>query len=72
MVHDFIYNHDVWPLSGKRHFSDHDNPHPKKKQTQINYDREQAKKCMMDDWLGPIPIFPDKSFEAPFVLSKLW
>ena len=30
MVHHFIHDHDVQPLSGKRHSSDADDPHPTK------------------------------------------
>ncbi len=63
MVYNLTCDHDVWPLSWKRHSSDADDPHPTKMGKQIQYDREQANKCLMDDWLGPIPRFPDKLFE---------
>lgn len=55
MVHKFICDHDVQLLMMKRHSSNANYPHPPKKRTQIKYDREHAKKCVMDDWLGPIP-----------------
>ncbi len=71
MVYDFIREHDVQLLSGKRCSSDPDDPHPIKKRKQINYDRERAKKCAMDDWLGPIPRFPDKSFECTFCINRV-
>ena len=60
MVYEFIRGHNVRPLLGKRCSSDPDDPHQTKKRKQISYDRERAKKCMMEDWLGPIPRFPDK------------
>jgi hypothetical protein len=60
MVRDVISEHDVQPLSRKRQSSGATDLHPTKKRKQIEYNREQAKKCMMDDWLGPIPRFPDK------------
>ena len=69
-VYNFIRDHDVRPLSQKRHSSDADDPHPTKKQKKIQYDREQAKKCMMDVWLGPIPRFPDKLFECTFCIKR--
>ena len=63
MVHDIISEHELKSLSGKRQSSDATDLHRTKKRKQIEYDREQAKKCVMGDWLGPIPRFPDKSFE---------
>ena len=65
-VYNFIRDHDVWPLSSKRHSSDADDPHPTKKRKQKQYARDQAKKCVMDDWLGPIPKLPDQLFECTF------
>jgi hypothetical protein len=69
MVYDFARKHDVQPLSGKRRSSDPDDPHPIKKRKHINYNRERAKKSVMDDWLGPIPRYPDKSFEHTFCIK---
>ena len=69
MVFNFIHDHNVQPLSRKRHSSDADDPHPTKKRKQIQYDRDQAKKWMMDDWLGPILRFPEKSFECTFCIK---
>ena len=66
MVRHVICDHDVQPLSGKRQSSNATDLHPTKKRKQIKYDKEQAKKCMMDDWLGSIPRFPDKSFKWTF------
>ena len=66
MVQHIIHDCDVRPLSGKRQSSDATDLCPPKKRKQIEYDREQAKKCVMDDWLGFIPKFPDKSFERTF------
>ncbi len=59
MVHHVIHDHDVLLLSGKRQSSDATDLHPPKKRKQIKYNSERAKKCMMDDWLGSIPRFPD-------------
>jgi hypothetical protein len=70
VVFSFICDHDVGLLSGKTRSSDPDDPHPAKKQKQINYDRERAKKCVTDDWLGPILRFPDKSFECTFCIKQ--
>ena len=66
MVRHVIRDHDVQLLSGKRQSSGATDLHPTKKRKQIKYDREQAKKCMMDDWLGSIPRFPHKLFECTF------
>ena len=66
MVRHVIHDHDVQLLSGKRQSSGATDLHPTKKWKQIKYDRERAKKCVMDDWLGSIPRFPDKSFERTF------
>ncbi len=71
MVYDFIREHDVQPLSAKTCSSDPDDAHPIKKRKLIHYDRERAKKCVMDDWLGPIPRFPDKSFECTFRIKRV-
>jgi hypothetical protein len=66
MIYNFICDNCVWPLSRNRHSSNADDPHPTKKQKQTKDCRERAKKCMVDDWLGPIPRCPDKSFECTF------
>ncbi len=70
MVYNFIHDHDVWPLSQKRHSSDADDRHPTKKWKQIQYNRDRAKKCMMDDWLGPIPMLPDNSFQCTCLIKR--
>jgi hypothetical protein len=35
----------------------------------IKYNREQARKCIMDDWLGHVLRFPDKLFKHTFHLK---
>ena len=42
---------------------------PTKEAKLIEYDREHARKCVIDDWLDPIPRFPDKKFEGTFCLK---
>jgi hypothetical protein len=32
----------------------------------VKYDSERAYKCVMSDWLGAVPRFPDKHFERVF------
>jgi len=70
MVQHVIRDCDVWPLSGKRQSSDATDLCPPKKRKQIEYDREQAKKCVMGDWLGSNPRFPDKLFESTFCVKR--
>jgi hypothetical protein len=43
---------------------------PKKKRKFIRYDRARAKNCVMDDYLGPSPIFDDKQFERVFQITR--
>ena len=64
MVCNFIHDYDVQPLSWKRHSSNADDPHPIKKREQMKYDIERVKKCVMNDWLGPIPRCPHKLFNC--------
>ena len=40
MGYNFICDHDVWPLSQKRHSSDADDPHPTKQWKQIQYNKD--------------------------------
>jgi hypothetical protein len=61
-----IHDHNIASLSGKRLSSYFDDPKPRKKCKLVKYDRERARQCVMDDWLGPIPCFPDKTFERTF------
>ena len=39
---------------------------PRKNSNHIAYDHERACKYVNDDWMGPIPHFPDKTFECAF------
>ncbi|MCU0336748.1 MAG: transposase, partial [Sediminibacterium sp.] len=41
-----------------------------KKRDVINYDRERARKVVMDDYLGPYPIFRDYQFERFFRITR--
>lgn len=43
---------------------------PKKKRKTVRYDRERAKKCVMDDWIGPVPRFDDKQFVRFYSITK--
>ena len=38
-------------------------------QKRLKYDHERARKCVQDDWMGPSPCFPDKSFERTFQIT---
>lgn len=42
----------------------------KKKRKMIRYDRERAYRCVMDDWLGPVPRFDDKQYERHFRITR--
>ena len=42
----------------------------KKKRKMIQYDRERACRCVMDDWLGPVPRFNDKQYERHFRITR--
>ena len=58
----------------RMHFNDDndednaDSPPTKKKYTR--YDRERAHRCVMQDYLGPMPIFDDRQFEHFFRISR--
>jgi hypothetical protein len=67
MVLRVIHDNGIRALSGKRSKRGNDhNADMSNKPKQIKYDHERARKCVQDDWMGPIPRFPDKSFEHTF------
>ena len=67
MVLHVIRENNSKSLSGKRAKTNvnHD-PDLSNKRKRIEYDHERARKRVHDDWMGPTPCFPDKSFERTF------
>lgn len=47
-----------------------DNFGPPRKKKYIRYDRERAQQCVMQDYLGPTPIFDDRQFEQIFCITR--
>lgn len=56
--------------SKRRHGSSGTSGGPKKKRKNVKYDRERARRCVMSDWLGPVPRFADKQFERVFRITR--
>jgi len=66
-----IHNNGIRALSGKRSKRGNDhNADMLNKPKWIKYDHERARKCVQDDWMGPIPHFPDKSFGRIFWITR--
>ena len=69
MVDEFIREYNITSLNGKRAKGSGENGEKTKRQ-RINYDHERARVCVRDDWMGPVPRFPDKSFQRAFRITR--
>jgi hypothetical protein len=71
MVLHMIHENNIKSLSGKRAKSNvnHD-VDTSNKRNRIEYDHRRARMCFHDDWMGPIPRFPDKLFEHTFQIIR--
>ncbi len=67
MVDEFIRENNITSLNGKREKSTTNLENGATNNRQhINYDHKRARVCVREDWMGPMPRFPDKSFERTF------
>ena len=56
------------PKRKRRHDRSLENSSGKKQM--VKYNRARAKQAVLDDYLGPIPIFKDRQFERVFRITK--
>jgi hypothetical protein len=57
------------PLRGKRICPSQSESRATKK-AKVVYDRRRAEECVMTDWLGDVPRFPDRQFERTFRIKR--
>lgn len=69
-IEDVIDRYDLHSVLGRKRRANDTQVNVPKKRQMIQYDRQRALQNVMADWMGPVPIFPDKQFERTFRLRR--